>query len=368
MLAFEDRDLVIRMLRDPQGLRGWTPRQFDLLLRQAHAADMLGRLAVLVEAHGLAPHLPAGLREHLGGTRRALRSHEAQVRRELNYIRTALQALDLPVVLLKGAAYLAAGLPAAEGRFFADVDILVPRQRLPEVEAALLLAGWLGSHHSAYDQHYYREWMHELPPLVHIRRQSALDVHHTITPLTSRWPTDGAALLAQALPAARQPGFAVLAPPDMVLHSMVHLLMNEELSHGLRDLADIDQLLRHFGARPAFWPALTERARSLGLLRALYYGLRNAADILGTPVPQAAMAQARAAASAWTSGLWLAAWRRALRSPHPSAGDAWTAAARFALYVRGTGIRMPPLMLARHLWIKAWRRHDRPPVESGQAG
>jgi hypothetical protein len=29
---------------------------------------------------------------------------------------------------------------------------------------------------------------------------------------------------------------------------------------------------------------------------------------------------------------------------------------------------MPPQMLARHLWIKAWRRREKPPAESGQAG
>jgi hypothetical protein len=367
-MPFQDRDLVIRMLRDPGCLRSWTPRQFDLLMRQAQSADLLGRLAVLVEAHGLTSHLPTGLRDHLAGTRRLMRSHDAQVRRELGYIRAALEGLKLPVVLLKGAAYLAAGLPLALGRFSSDVDILVPRASLPVVEEALLRAGWMSTHDSAYDQRYYREWMHELPPLVHIRRQSALDVHHTISPLTSRWPTDGAALLAQAVPVPEQPGYTVLAPADMVLHSMLHLLINEELSHGLRDLADIDQLLRHFGAEPAFWSTLTERARGLGLLRALFYGLRSAADVLGTPVPEAVMAEARAASNPWTRGFWLAAWRRAMRSPHPTAGDAWTPLALFALYLRGTWIRMPPLMLAHHLWIKAWRLHEKPAVGTERLG
>jgi hypothetical protein len=203
---------------------------------------------------------------------------------------------------------------------------------------------------------------------VHIRRQSALDVHHTIAPLTSRWRVDGATLLDRALPLEQQAGYAVLAPADMVLHSMLHLLMNEELSHGLRDLADIDQLLRHFGADSTFWPTLTERARGLGLLRAMYYGLRSAADVLGTQVPGETLAAARSASSAWTRGFWLAAWRRALRSPHPTAADGWTPLALFALYVRGTWIRMPPLMLARHLWIKAWRLHEQPPGKSVRPG
>jgi hypothetical protein len=28
-----------------------------------------------------------------------------------------------------------------------------------------MLAGWAATHHDAYDQRYYRQWMHELPPM-----------------------------------------------------------------------------------------------------------------------------------------------------------------------------------------------------------
>ena len=79
--------------------------------------------------------------------------------------RKVLATVDVDLVLLKGAAYLMAGLPAARGRVFSDVDILVPVARLAEVENALMLHGWSTTHHNAYDQRYYRQWMHELPPL-----------------------------------------------------------------------------------------------------------------------------------------------------------------------------------------------------------
>jgi hypothetical protein len=361
---------VIQMLRDPGCLRSWSPRQFDLLVRQAQAADLLGRLAVLVEAHGLTPHLPPGLADHLQGTRRLMRSHTAQVQRELGHIARALGRLNMPVMLLKGAAYVAAGLPPAQGRFFSDVDILVPKARLGHVEAELLRHGWIGTHQSAYDQRYYREWMHELPPMVHIRRQAAIDVHHAISPETARWRADVAKLWAEVreLPDgdSRWGGqrYVVLAPVDMVLHSMVHLFLNEELSHGLRDLADIDQLLRHFGAETAFWDRLVARAGELGLQRAVFYGLGCASDILATPVPASTLA----AVAGWGPGRWLgglmqAAWRRVLCTPHPSTADVWTPLARFALYVRATALRMPPLLLARHLTIKALGLGQRPAEE-----
>jgi hypothetical protein len=61
-----------------------------------------------------------------------------------------------------------------------------------------------------------------------------------------------------------------------------------------------------------------------------------------------------------------AIWLRALRSPHPSAAAPLAGAALLALYVRGHWLRMPPLLLARHLTIKALRLHERSPT--GLAG
>jgi len=53
----------------------------------------------------------------------------------------------------------------------------------------LMLEGWVSGHRSAYDQRYYRKWMHEIPPMTHIRRQTVLDLHHNILPETARLRT-----------------------------------------------------------------------------------------------------------------------------------------------------------------------------------
>jgi hypothetical protein len=37
----------------------------------------------------------------------------------------------------------------------------------------------------------------------------------------------------------------------MVLHSATHLFYDGELNHGLRDLVDLDDLLRHFSGADA---------------------------------------------------------------------------------------------------------------------
>ncbi len=350
-------DLVSAALADPEVVRGWNPDRVSVLLRQARSAALLGRLSDCMLQRGLA--LPEAALAHLSAARRLAQAQEAEVLRELHHIAQALSALGAPVVLLKGAAYLAAGLPAARGRVFSDVDILVPRAALAEAESLLMLAGWMTTNHNEYDQHYYRTWSHELPPMEHVHRHTALDVHHTILPLTARLRPDASLLFEAARPVEGHSGLRVLAPTDMVLHSMTHLFMNEEMSHALRDLSDLDLLLRHFaGAAPDFWPQLLERAARLDLCCPLYYGLRFSAQILRTPVPAGVLSDTRRWRPRWVA-LMDAIWRRALRPAHPTSALTGQGLALFALYVRGHWLRMPPLMLARHLTIKALRLHER---------
>jgi hypothetical protein len=192
----------------------------------------------------------------------------------------------------------------------------------------------------------------------HTLRHSVIDVHHAILPLTAHLKPDSVRLLSAAQMLPDHPAWRVLAPTDMVLHSMTHLFHNEELSHGLRDLSDLDLLLRHHGQVDDFWHHLQKRSLALDLARPLHYGLQQTSAILGTPVPAPALAAARQhAAAAPVDALMAGLWRAALRSPHASAATPLSAAARSALYVRAHALRMPAAMLLRHLAVKAWRRH-----------
>ena len=353
--ATDHRADLLQALRQPASALALSLRGWEDLVRLARHAAVLGRLAAALEAGGLLDQVPAAPRAHLEATMLLARAQHAEVRRECAYIHQALAHLDEPPVLLKGAAYVMAGLPAAAGRLFSDIDILVPHAQLAAVEIGLGRFGWITTHHDAYDQRYYREWMHELPPLEHSVRGTVIDAHHTILPLTARLQPPVQRLFEQALPV--EGGFRILAPADMVLHSIVHLFHNEELSHGLRDLSDIDLLLRHFSRSETDWVALVDRGRELGLQRPLWYGLHSVARILGTPVPPQVLRRAAGGSPGRAmSTLMDALWWRALRPQHPMAAPAGTSVALFLLYLRAHWLRMPPLLLARHLSIKAWRR------------
>jgi len=351
-------DLLTPLWRHPRQAPELSVREWELVISQARCARLLSRLAQHGADLGLVDRLPRGAWRHLDSELAVVARQRAAVHWEVDCITRALAHLDTPVVLLKGAAYLMADLPPARGRVFNDIDILVDRRQIDAVESALMAAGWIAHERDAYNQRYYRTWMHELPPLLHVARGSVIDVHHTITPPTSRFAVDGALLLQQVRPLHLGDRVTVLGPLDMVLHSAAHLFGEGEFDHGLRDLLDMDDLLRHFQVtEPEFWPQLLARSQELGLQVPLYHALVQVHRLFGTlpPAPLAAAFQSlqpnavSRRAMGWALG-------RALQPIHPACASVETSLARFALYVRSHWLRMPAHLVIRHLARKAWMR------------
>ena len=131
----------------------------------------------------------------------------------------------------------------------------------------------------------------------------------------------------------------------MVLHGVAHLFADGDLAGGLRNLWDQDRLLRELAEVPGFWGRLGERARLHGLSAHLALALRLTRRLYATPVDPV-----RAGRPVVFDG-WFA--RRLL------ARDGWGRSThkftQLAFYIRSHWLRMPPLMLARHLWTK-WRK------------
>ncbi|MGR6330074.1 nucleotidyltransferase domain-containing protein [Sphingomonas sp. XXL09] len=322
---------LARALADPTTLRldtDWTG-----LIATARAEQLVGTLAWRL--HGLP--LPEPVALLLAEARAAAEGARRTALWEAEMARRALAPLGCPVVLLKGTAYVAAGLMAGQGRSIGDLDILVPRGSLDAVEAASLAAGWEWVKPDPYDDAYYRRWMHELPPLIHRERDRMIDVHHTILPLTARITPDAEALVAAAQPLAN--GLLVLSAQDMICHAAAHLFADGDLTGGLRNLWDIHCLLTEFGS-----DGLADRAARHGLDVSVRRAARHAAGLFGTDIP-----------GNWRRSDALDPWIRRRLLARDGWGRATRPATRFAFYVRSHWLRMPPVMLARHLWTKARR-------------
>jgi Uncharacterised nucleotidyltransferase len=351
--------LLIQVLTQPAHAAGLDLAQWDLLVRQARRANLLATLALRLLG-GVSP--PEPVQPHLQSALLLAQRQQVAVRWEVHCIQQALASTGVPLLLMKGAAYLIADLPAARGRLFGDVDVIVPAAQLADAEAALLRHGWEGSSTSAYDQRYYREWMHEIPPMQHRRRGSVIDLHHAILPRTARIRADSAAMIDAAVPAPGASNLFTFGPMDMVLHSATHLFHEGEFDNGLRDLFDLDSLLRHFSSDPAFWAGLPARAGLLGLHRPLHHALRYAQHLLGTPVPPAVQQDlAGSAPSAPLQFLLDRCYNRALRPLHASCEDGFSRTARGLLYIRSHWLRMPLPQLLVHLSRKALVREAPPP-------
>ncbi|HEV2818223.1 MAG TPA: nucleotidyltransferase family protein [Allosphingosinicella sp.] len=325
---------LVRALRDPGSVGAC---DWNGLVSAARAEQLIGSLAFRMEGRKLPPRIEA----IFAAARRDAAHVRTRTLWEAEMCRRALAPLGIPVVLMKGTAFHAAGLEASLGRSVGDLDILVPRESLPAVESALLDAGWERLKQAGgYDDVYYRRWMHELPPLIHKDRDRMIDVHHTILPLTARPRPDAAALIEGSV--ALDNGLRVLAPADMIVHAAAHLFADGDLAGGLRNLWDIDRLLREFDSVD-FRRTLEERARLHQLAAPVGRALRLARRLYGTPV----------AAGRLTVADRLFEARLLARN---SWGQERGKLLRFAFYLRGHLLRMPPLMLARHLWTKAAMR------------
>lgn len=343
---------ICAALKEMEVLRNRDLGTWDELVRQGRSSGLTARLAAELQELDCWDLIPEPARWHFAAALTLAERQQIAVRWEAAQIHQALEPVGCPVILLKGAAYVLADLPAARGRLFNDVDILVPRESLGAVEAALMLAGWHVQAQDTYDERYYRQWMHEIPPMQHIKRGSVLDVHHAILPHTARYHPDPAKLRTAAVPAPGEPNLWVLAPVDMVLHSACHLFHDGELTYGLRDLSDLDLLLRHFSELPGFWDRLPQRAVELELTRPVFYALRYVRHFFQTPVPPAVDAALHWAAPALLP-LMDAMFQRVLGPDHASYDDSFSRPARLAAYVRAHWLRMPLHLLIPHLLHKA---------------
>lgn len=325
--------LVAAILADPARAETLSADRWNALIAAARAEQLIGSVAARLDGIDM----PPAAARILADARASAEQGRIAALWEAEAARRALAPLGIPVVLLKGTAFVAAGLDAGRGRAIGDLDILVPHEHLDAVEAALLAAGWEWVKPDPYDDAYYRRWMHELPPLIHRDRDRMIDVHHTILPPTARPTPDAALLIADAVPLGN--GLSVLCPEDMVVHAAAHLFADGDLQGGLRNLWDIDRLVREFVERDAgFVTSLTARAARHELSEAVARALRLARRIYATPGGSDPVAS------------------DALFARRLLARDGWGRlrhkGTEFGFYVRSHWLRMPPAMLARHLWTK----------------
>lgn len=354
--------LLIKVIQSPTIIKSFTARDWNLLLRQANSAKMLTRLAYSFNVHDLISIVPEKILNHINSEKIKVAHLHTQVNQEVEELNQLFNKLNINAIYLKGTAYLLANLPLAQGRYFSDIDILLAKDEIAKVEIALKCQGWKSQKTDDHDQAYYRNYMHEIPPMQHILRGTVIDIHHNILPVCNANKVDIDLLSAGALKLSRNNAHNhhsyVLAPAAMFLHSAVHLFHEGELEQGLRGLSDLDILFSYFQENDSnFSQQLIDLSKKTNQQQSLFFAWRYLAKIFNNELPTTAqtfvdnyqleISNLKAIDFIYTN----------LFTAHHNTTASW----RFYLavqlaYWRAHLLRMPLRLLIPHLLKKSWLR------------
>lgn len=347
--------LIVQVLQNPRMMTELDVEGWNDLFFQARLLKLEGRLACDALDQEIWEKLPAKAQQILTNAKISVEAQQRKIMWEVNRIRRALMGFEGKIILVKGGAYIAQNLPCARGRHSVDIDILVAKNTLDRVEDYLLKAGYESQLLNEYDQKYYREWAHELPPLVHPDRLVEVDVHHTILQVTNKLSPQIDLMIEAAVPVDDQ--ISVLEPPDMLLHSIVHQFVDGTLKSSLRNLLEQHEMYTDFGRDPDFWTNFMARTELLGIGRPVFYSLRYCHYFLGTEIPE----QVRRTSTRSSPGfIQLKLMDLMVKYCMVPYGKKRSKILDYlytnGLFIRSHWLRMPPIMLASHLLRKLFRR------------
>lgn len=217
----------------------------------------------------------------------------------------AITAAGIPVLVVKGGAFLLEDRRGgASWRFFGDLDLLVPEDRLMDGVAALKAIGYVDpdrAYHAAHHRHY--------PFLSHPGGQTGIDLHTRLAGVNQSVLLDPEKIFDRAVDAS-VPGAAVLIP--CATDRMAHLITNAQILDyryerrlfRLRDTLDFARLIRRDDVDMA---EIRQRFKAYGRSTPLLAYL----GAMGAVLEPIYSAPPEAAAEAW----WLRSASRIIEEP-----------------------------------------------------
>jgi hypothetical protein len=332
-------DKLIALLRQPVLVSEFALEDWNSIVEAGRKTQLLGALAALLRRAGMFKQVPPAVQRHLYLAELTAQRRSEAAMWEVAAMRRAIDP-SISLVLLKGCAYVACQDINAGGRVFSDVDIMVRRQDLSALETTLITVGWKPSRVNAYDHAYYRNWMHEIPPMAHVRRHTVLDLHHAINPPISRYYVNPGKLSESLVEV--QPGVFALGALDRVIHCALHLLQEGESKKLLRDLYDLHLLAQQHANTPESLRQLQDRAKDLGVLKLLQSAMNAAQNLFAT-------GGTTGETTVWLENCVVYAARHANQSSSWVAGLAGT-----VVLAHSHWMKMPTHLLLPHLIRKAW--------------
>lgn len=328
-----------------------TPKDWENIIRVARSASVLSRIAANYRSK-FNERLPDFVEQQFEAINRHAELLKQQVFFEAHELNRHIgHCSSQPAIFLKGAAYVLSQAAVGEGRIFSDIDILVKKEDLPQIEKRLQALAWFPNSINDYDQKYYREWAHEIPPLVRAGRGTVVDVHHNIIPLISGKAPDIDLFLTQLR--LLDSGYYVLSAHAMTLHSIIHLFYQEEFTQGFRDLSDLHLLFSENTDNPAFYRDILLLAQKTQFCVELYYACRYLKHIFNTDIDDEFLKQLSVYRPANLKLIildWM--YSRVLLPRHSIVNKPFISAAHQMAFIRGHWLKMPFHILCIHTFHK----------------
>lgn len=271
MISRMDAHTVLSFLEKPADAECLSDLQWQDLIRILRCNDLTATLASLLEKNNIVVQSAYG-KKHLASALVYAKRQSQQVEYESRHLRDILSEIGVVPMFLKGAAYALANDLNADGRLMSDIDILVTHSQLELVEKQLKANGWKEKVLDSYDENYYRQWSHELPPFINSSTGTTLDIHHTlIPPITSKSvPVDS--VFSNSVQGRT---YALLPSMEWrLLHCIIHFFYNEDYEKPIRDMWDLRCLFLQLRDRQHLEQFLT-LASSIGFRKEAGYALRT---------------------------------------------------------------------------------------------
>lgn len=318
--------------------------KFIFVLREC---GLLARFYFIAEKDDCFTNFPVKVKHHLNSAKIKSERQNKQAIFEASEITSALQDINVIPVFLKGVAYDIKKSPASLGRIYSDMDILVEKTHLKGIERRLTLFGWFTKIVDDYDDKYYREWAHEIPPMQHSSRGTVADIHHNLLPPISGKAPD-IKKFTQKLYTTTS-GLTTLSDPAMTLHSIIHLFFNEDFSHGFRDITDLHLIFSSQYENSEYWSTLLSLSIETKFSTELFYAVRYCKEITQTKFPQIFLEKINHfQPSHFKVKFADFIFQKVLLPTHPSCATKHSQFAHFLALFRGHILKMPLHILLYH--------------------
>lgn len=345
---------LAKLMLCPESATTLSPEDWQGLVGLGRQLGLLGRLYYILQSSDLIDAIPERVLVHLKSAWVDSEKQRMSLIWESSRLVSQFSEEGRSFLVLKGAAYAVAGLPNSFGRIVSDIDLLVSKSDLGDAETLLFANGWTLGRHDSYDDYYYRQWMHELPPFVNHKTGITLDLHHNIRPIIARDKVDPTNIMRdyQSVQGVRVPCLE-----DLFIHSATHLFSEGEFNRVLRDLFDLTDMLTLLAERDPDLLNLRQRACEFNLARDTSMAMFFCAAIGRTKMSQSGQGfveKYRPRGLRWWTLKW--AYSRVFKSPAINQQRLAEKFAALVLFLRSHLIKMPLHVLLPHLIWKGYKR------------